>query len=176
MPDAFRFNGLTEFEKALIAFEGVAAKRVSQAIYSLSYRILVGAVRGTPQWSGGAVASWRVGIGAPVYEDRTEAYKDKQGYDLFSMVTRNRDAEAEALVFGEESLARYTLGMGTIHILNAVDYAAGFPSGNAGPDRLGVTVALRTVNRPQRTMYHMLQTVLMEPLMVPGLTTQPSLF
>ena len=149
MPDVFRFEGLDALEKALSGFEVVVRTDVNHEVASLSLRILEGAVMGTPQWSGGAAASWRVGIGAPVYEDRTDNYTSDEG-NIFSMQNRNSSAVAEAMDLGKQALLGYTLGMGDIYIMNGVDYAVGFPSRKAGPDKNNVTVALRVENLPQK--------------------------
>lgn len=170
MPDVFRFDGLDELEKALRGFETVARADVSQAIISMSHRILEGAVMGTPQWSGAAAASWRIGVGTPIYADRTDDYPG----GIFSMQNRNPQAIAEAMNMGQQTLAGYQLGMGNIYIMNGVDYAVGFPQRKAGPDKDGLTVALRVENLPQRSMYRLVQDVLQAPA-TPGMTTQLSL-
>lgn len=160
MFDAFKFDGLGALEKVLRDFEPVARADVSQAIVSISHRILEGAVMGTPQWSGGAAASWRVGVGAPVYADRTDEYTG----GIFSMQDQNPGAVTEAMDLGAQAISAYSLGMGDIYIMNGVDYSVGFPQRKAGPDKEGVTVALRIVNLPQRTMYRLVQDVLQTPL------------
>lgn len=168
MRDAFRFDGLEALAKALDGFEPVARADVSQAVVSLSLRILEGAVMGTPQWSGAAAASWRVGVGAPVFADRSSGYTG----GIFSMQSRNQEAVNEALSLGPDSLWAYTLKMGNIYIMNGMDYAVGFPQRKAGPDKDGNTVALRIENLPQRSMYRLVQDVLQAPRTTDSLTTQ----
>lgn len=153
MPDAFRVEGLEAFGKSLLAFAEVVERDVSNHVKDLAYRLVYNFVMETPQYSGAAASAWRVGLGAPelvtekpryVTPDAGPGVGDKP-YDRNT--NRNMKAVNDALMACGFEIGMYTLRAGDVWILNGLDYALWFPTGQHAPGK-----PLRKVNLPQRTV------------------------
>ena len=141
MPDAFRFEGLEAFEKALKGFAQVVEQDVTRYVKTIAHQITFNLVMESPQWSGAAASAWRVGVGSPVIVD---VKPDLDGLTIYSRRNRNMEAVNAAMSEAAAEIRGYRLEYGSVYILNGLEYAQSFPSGRAGDQ------ALRVVNLPQR--------------------------
>lgn len=153
MQGVFQLDGEEAFVKRLSEFVQAVERDTTRHVKSLAYRLTWNLVMETPQYSGAAASAWRVGSGSPEYVTEKPYYRVPDagpgvGDKPYSRNhNRNMRAVNDALQMCSFEIGLYSLKAGDMWIVNGLDYAQWFPTGQHAPGK-----ALRAVNLPQRSI------------------------